>query len=163
MFENKEQLIQFIFSYLVPNAMLIFPHKLTVTGKDPVLLQIFNGHITSCKNVQTTQEEAENITTHHLVESAPAKAITAADDTDNFVLLLHFTFTSNIKSQVYMQPTDKESLAHVIESWHIATAYQSHIKIMPNVLAAFGLSGCDTVCSYFGIGKKTVLPMKDWN
>ena len=89
------------------------------------------------------------------------KAITAADDTDNFVLLLHFMFTGNIKSQVYMQPTDKESLAHVIESWHIATAYQSHIKIMPNVLAAFGLSGCDTVCLYFGIGKKTVLPMKD--
>ena len=28
---------------------------------------------------------------------------------------------------------------------------------MPNILAEHGLSGCDTVCSYFDIGKKTVI------
>ena len=29
--------------------------------------------------------------------------------------------------------------------------------IIPNLLAAHALSGCDTVGSYFGIGKKTVI------
>ena len=28
---------------------------------------------------------------------------------------------------------------------------------MPNILAAHGISGCHTVCSYFGTGKKTVI------
>ena len=51
-----------------------------------------------------------------------------------------------------MQPTDKESSAQVI---NIAVTYESHIKIMPNILAAHGLSGCDTISSYFGIGQKT--------
>ena len=80
--------------------MLIFPHKLNVTGKDPVQLQIFNGHISCCKNLQTSQEEADTIISHDLV--AATKAIIVANDTKIFVLLLHFTFTGDVKSQVYM-------------------------------------------------------------
>ena len=38
-----------------------------------------------------------------------------------------------------------------------AITYQRHIKIKPSILVAHGLSGCDTICSYFGIGKKTVI------
>ena len=53
-----------------------------------------------------------------------------------------------------MQPTDKESSVHVID---IAANYQSHIKIMPNILETHGLSGFDAVCSYFGIGKKSTI------
>ena len=131
--------------------MLIFPQKLTVTGKDPVSLQTFNGHISWCDNLRTTQEGADTIIIYHLGASRPTKTIIAADGTDIFVLLLHFTFTGEIKSQVHLQPTDKESSVHVTG---IAATYQTHIKIMPNILAAHGLSGCDTVCSYFGIGKK---------
>ena len=51
--ENKKQLNQLIFNDLVANIKLIFTHKLTVTGKDPVLLQIFKGHISRCENLQT--------------------------------------------------------------------------------------------------------------
>ena len=61
-------------------------------------------------------------------------------------------FTGDIKSRVYIQPTDKDSSAHVID---LAATYQGHIKIMPNfVVAAHVLSGCDTVCSYFVIERK---------
>ena len=86
--------------------------------------------------------------------SAPVKAIVIADDTDVFVLLLYFTYTGDIQSEVYMQPTDKDSSARVTD---ISATYQSHTSIIPNLLAAHGLSGCDTVCAYFGIGKKTVI------
>ena len=82
---------------------------MTATRKDPVLLQIFNGHVSRCENARTTQEEGDTIIIHHLVMSAPTETIIVADDTNIFVLLLHFTFTGDIKSQVYMQPTDKES------------------------------------------------------
>ena len=88
---------------------------------------------------------------YHLGASSPTKTSSAADDTNIFVLLLHFTFTGDIKSQVHLQPTDKESSVHVIG---IAATYQSHIETMLNILAAHGLSGYDTVYSYFGIGKK---------
>ena len=69
MSENKEQLIQLVFKDLVANAMLIFLHKLTVTGKTAVSLQIFNGHISCCENVGTTQEEADTIIIHHVIAS----------------------------------------------------------------------------------------------
>ena len=152
--ENKEQLIQLIVDDLIANARYMFPNRLIVTGKDPVPLQIWNGDVTGCDHLQTTQEEADTIVIHQLVASAPRKAIVVADDTDIFVLLLHFIFTGDIKSQVYMQPTNKESSAHIID---IDATYQSHSKIMPNILVAHGISGCDTVGSYFGIGKKTVI------
>ena len=38
--ENKEQLIQLIFNDMLASAMLLFPHKLSVTGIDPVPIQI---------------------------------------------------------------------------------------------------------------------------
>ena len=107
-----------------------------------------------CEYLQTAQEEAETIIIHHSVAPAATKAIIVADDSDVFVLLLHFAFTGDIKSQVYMQPTDKESSAHIIG---IATTYQNHIKSISNIFLAHGLSECDAVCSYFGIGKKTVI------
>ena len=59
-----------------------------------------------------------------------------------------------------MQPTDKESSAHVAD---IAASYQGHTKITQNILAGHGLSGCDTVCSNFGIGKKTVVNVLNKN
>ena len=136
--ENKEQLIHFIFIILVANAMLIIQRKLIVTEKDPASLQIFNGHISHCGNSWKTQKEADTIIIHHLVASALTKVIVVVDETNMFVLLLHFTFIGDIKSQIHMQPTDKESSAHVID---IAATYQSHIKVMPNNLAAHDVSG----------------------
>ena len=133
--------------------MLLFPHKLTETERDPASLEIFNGLIFCCKNLQKTHEEAGTVIIHHSA-STPMKAITVADDTNIFVLLKHFTFTADIKSQESMQSTDKESLTHVT---NIAATYQGHIKIMPNIFAAHGLPGCNKVCSYFGNGKKTVI------
>ena len=52
--EIKKQVIQLIFNDLGANIMLILPHKLTVTGKDPAPLQIFDGHISHYENLRTT-------------------------------------------------------------------------------------------------------------
>ena len=73
--ENKKQFVQLIFNDQVANAVFIFLHKLTVTGEDPVPLQILNGHISRCESLRTTQEEADTIIIHHLVASAPTKQL----------------------------------------------------------------------------------------
>ena len=69
-------------------------------------------------------------------------------------MLVHCTFTGDMKTQIYMKPNDKELLAQVID---IAAIYQGHITILPNIFGEHGLSGCDTVCSHFDIGKKTII------
>ena len=51
-----------------------------------------------------------------------------------------------------MEPTSIES--QVIE---INATVQRHADIIPNLLAAHAISGCDTVASVFGIGKPTVI------
>ena len=103
------------------------------------------------RKVPTTQEEAGTIIVHPLIASTPTKAIIVANDTNIFVLLLHFTFTGDIKLQVYMQPAEKESSAHVID---IAVTYQGYFKIKPNIIAVHRLSGWDTVCLLFCLKRK---------
>ena len=85
------------------------------------------------------------------------KAVVISDDTDVFVLLLHFISTGDIKAKVLMQPTS----ANADKVIGIAATYHKHISIMPNILPAHALPRCDTVGSYFGIGKPTIIePLK---
>ena len=104
-----------------PDILCEWPH----TGKHPVQVEIFDGNVSDCEHLRTTHEEANTIVIQQLVVFAPKNAIGVADDTDIFVLLLHFNFTGDIQSE-----------------------------IMPNLLAAQGLSGCDTAGPYCTKGKK---------
>ena len=103
---------------------------------------------------RTTHEEADTILIHQVAVTNLQKSVVISDDTDVFVLLLHFSFTGDIKGQVYMQPTSNESSINVID---INATYEKHKTIARNVLAAHALSGCDTVGTTFGIGKVTVV------
>ena len=67
------------------------------------------------------------------------------DDTDVFVLLLHYHHMSNLKNVVLMESPIK------------GKTVLKHSEIVERILPAHALSGCDTVASYFGIGKATVL------
>ena len=68
--------------------------------------------------------------------------IVISDDTDVFVLLVHFTMT--------MEATAKERKSIGIQ----ATAHL-HKDIVGQLSTALGLSGCDTVAQLWGIGEKT--------
>ena len=75
-----------------------------------------------------------------------------ADDTDVFVLLCHFIFSGQISGQVKMiSPVKGRAVIDMNKT------VQSNIEIMPDLLAAHGITGCDTVAIYFGIGKGIVL------
>ena len=84
----------------------------------------------------------------------PKKALVVADDTDVFALLLHFCCKEDIPastSVLMVSPIHGRSMIDIN-----ATVNQ-HRDIIPNLLAAHGLTGCDTVAPYFGIGKSVAL------
>ena len=79
--------------------------------------------------------------------------VVIADDTDVFVLLVHFKHASSLgDGPIYMEsPLQQRG---VID---IDATVEKNRSIIPGLLAAHALSGCDTVASYYGIGKGKVL------
>ena len=127
-------------------------NKLVVTESDPIPFEVDSGTVALRPDLRTTQEEADTILIHQVSLMGPGKAVVVADDTDVFVLLLHFVFTGDIKAAVIMESTSIDN--NVID---INATAQKHSDIIPNLLAAHVISGCDTVASTFGIGKPTVV------
>lgn len=74
-------------------------------------------------------------------------ALVIADDTDLFVLLLHFCYQSDIDVSVFMTPPvlGRSLLA-------INASVEKHQAVTPRLLAAHGPTSFETVASYFGIG-----------
>ena len=79
--------------------------------------------------------------------------VVIADDTNVFVLLLHFKNLGSLGSG----PIFMESPLRQRGSIDIDGTLQEHHTIIPSLLAAHALSGCDTVASYYGVGKGKVL------
>ena len=151
--ESKVQLIQLIVQDLVRNPETFHSkHKLIVTEQDPVPLEIYNSYVSPRPDLRSTQEEADTILVHQVSLLGPVKAIVIADDTDVFVLLLHFIWSSDVKAHVIMQPTPYD--ANVTD---INATLTKNVDIAPNLLAAHAISGCDTIYTTLGIGKPTVL------
>ena len=76
--------------------------------------------------------------------------LVVADDTDIFVLLLHFCCQGDI-------PASTSVLIRGRAVIDINATVDLHRDIIPDPLAAHGLTGCDTVAIYFGIGKAEAL------
>ena len=69
-----------------------------------------------------------------------------------FELLLHYHHMANLKNVVLMESPIKGRT--VVD---IGKTVQKHSEIVEGILPVHALSGSDTVASYFGIGKATVL------
>jgi hypothetical protein len=86
------------------------------------------------------------------VHTQAQEVLVVADDTDVFVLLCHFVHYGKITGNVKMTSPVKDRT--VI---NINVTVEKHSSTMPNLLAAHGLTGCDTVAMCYGIGKTTAL------
>ena len=124
-----------------------------ITGKDPIPFEISNGVIKNRPDLMTTLEEADTILIHQVSVIGRGKAVVICDDTAVFDLLLNFVSTGDIKAHVLMQSTSLESN----NVTNINATFEKHEAIVPNILAAHALSGCDTVGTYFGIGHFSLL------
>ena len=155
--QNKMQLIELICKDIMTHShLLIFTtKKLVITGADPVPVEINPGSIIIHRqDMKTMQEEADTMIVQQVTDVKPKKALVVADNTDVFVKLLHFCCKEDIPALVsvlMVSPIDGRSTIDIN-----ATVNQ-HRDIIPNLLAAHGLTGCDTVAPYFGIGKSVAL------
>ena len=144
---NKAQLIDLICEDFEINPDGL-DNTLYITGKAMVPSMIHNGNASRCINMATTQEEADTIIIQQLARLRYGTALVVADDTDIFLLLLNFVNDKSITCKVFMS-----AAAHGKAIIDIAASVVKHKAIIPNLLAAHALTGCDTVAATFGIGK----------
>ena len=103
----------------------------------------------------STHEEADVILPQQLINATSQGAKNVAlvcDDTDVFVLLLYFYLQKQLSCFCFMEATST-----VRATIDIAATVQRHSAIIPQLLAAHALSGCDTVAKLSALGKSTVV------
>ena len=71
-----------------------------------------------------------------------------SDNTDVFVLLVHYHSDKKLTSTLLMEPTSQGR-----SSANIGSTIAKHRSFAPQLLSAHALSGCDTVASYIALGK----------
>ena len=150
--ENKCALVELVCEDLLKYKDDFLLHRLVITGSQSVPVELYKGLIIQRQDLKTTQEEGDTIILHHLSVVEPQSAVIIADDTDIFVLLCHFLQLKNIKSQVYMvSPIRNRSVIDINKT------VSQNDKVVDNLLAMHGLTGCDTVAPHFGIGKSVAI------
>ena len=132
-------------------------HKLVVTGRDPIPVEISHGMTIRREDLRNAHEEADVNIIHQMlsiVESSTNDINTSAisDDTDMFVLLVHFYHDKELTCHVSMEATSKER-----KTIDIQATVRLHKDIAGQLLAARALSLYDTVAQLWGIGKTRVV------
>ncbi|KAK3106543.1 hypothetical protein FSP39_022295 [Pinctada imbricata] len=154
--ENKVQLIDIICNQTIQYASDESKnHTLLITGSHEAPTEVTKGVQIQRTDLRTNHEEADVIIPNQLMYavSCGCKDITViCDDTDVFVLLLHFYDLKQLDCELHMEGTTAERT--IID---IAATAKTHSAIIPQLLAAHALSGCDTVARYNGIGKVKVV------
>ena len=158
--KNKMQLIEIICRELPQRAAQLseidaaFNNSLIITGAHDVPEETKMGIRIMRQDMITTHEEADVIMTSQAIGVALANipVTVVSDDTDVFLLLLHFTHSNNIDTPVFMEATSGDRT--VVD---IIKTKVKHTSLCSRLLAAHALTGCDTVSKMYGIGKITAL------
>ena len=120
-------------------------------------VQIENGQISPRNDLHNVIEEADVIMVHQMLQVAQAGAShinVVSDDTDIFILLLHHYDKHKLKANVTMESTSPGRSVIDIKGTIISTVQSCQNKsIISQLLAAHGLSGCDTTSSLHRIAK----------
>lgn len=155
--DNKKQLMAIICQSIISDVQFhayTAANKLVITGDD-VPTEIYRGVVIARNDIATSHEEADNIIAQQAIMCAkehPGTTMVVADDTDVFALLLYHYLNEDLSCPMIMSsPIQQRSQID------IKATVQEHQDIIPCLLGAHALSGCDTVPTYFGIGKGTVV------
>ena len=95
------------------NTVFQSENKLIITGLDicDVPFQVFMNTVSNVDDLRSTQEEADVIIIHqllHAIKNFESPITVICDDTDVFLLLLHFYKIKGLKNNVYIEETSKE-------------------------------------------------------
>ena len=154
---NKVQLIKLVCDYFTQKKHLLPRNgkSLVITGPDLIPIQISAAAEVERIDLRTTHEEADVIIVQQVVHLACSRITSIrviADDTDVFVLLLHFYMANQLTIDLVMVGTSPGKKVVDIK----ATA-EKHGHTIDDILPVHVLSGCDTVAALWGVGKGTVL------
>ena len=128
-------------------------HTLLITGEDDPV-EITRGRVIPRPGIFTSHEETDNIIIQQImaVEQGAECLCVMADDTNVYILLLQYYNQKELNILMFM-----ESSVHGRQTTDIRATAKEHANILLNLLAAHGLSGCDTVAPCYGIGKIKIL------
>ena len=153
---NKKQLINMIRDALTETQVLENdPNTFMVTTSDQVPETIQKGKLEKHNELWNSFEEADIIIIRQLcfiIGEGEDCVEVVSDDTDVFVLLLHFYHEETFTANILMEATSEE---RTVVS--IGETVKLHESIVPYVLAVHAISGCDFVSSFFNLGKKSML------
>ncbi len=97
---NKVQLIRLLLHDLVTNP-IVSQNKMLETGLEPTPFEYTEGQIIQRPDLYNTQEEADTILVCQVNSEQNGKtAVVVADDTDVFLLLVHFVHAKSISCKV---------------------------------------------------------------
>ncbi|KAJ8409789.1 hypothetical protein AAFF_G00218480 [Aldrovandia affinis] len=156
--ENKKQLNLLLCEELTQDRLFHLrstnKHKLVVTGEDPCPIEIKMEERRTRYDLENQQEEADTIIVQQVLGCAgEAHQISVvSDDTDVFILLLHHYHQAGLDVPLIMESPCKGRAIVDIKS-----TLAKHSQIVKNLLPAHAISGCDTVASYYGLGKGSVI------
>ena len=152
---NKTQLISLITQYLVDHLLDNNNNELVITSEHPVPVGIRNGQIIQRNDLHNTHEETDVIIVNQLVDLAlrgTSNICVVCDDTDVFILLIHFYCKEKLNCGVTMEsPIAGRCITDIKAT---ANKHRNITDYLPGVHA---LSGCDTTSYHYGIGKATAL------
>ena len=151
---NKVQLIDLMCEDTAFHKDYVSQHKLVLTGSGHVQLEINRGVIIKCHDMKTTQEETRY---HDCSTSGRGEGNESAcgcrrhwySCSSASLLLPRWYSSFNLCS-------DGITIrGHAVID--INATVDLHRDIIPDLLAAHGLTGCDTVATYLGIWKAAAL------
>ena len=127
-------------------------HKLVITGQDktPVEINARGVIIIHWNDIATTPEEADIVIVQQaiwVVVKEP-RSVTVSVLVDYTGVYLE----QGLETPILMEYPIKEKTVT-----DITATIKQHQDIIPVILATHSLTGCDTVCTFFGIGKWPIL------
>ena len=113
---NKIQLVDVIVETLLAQKQQLSStnHKLMVTWRDPVPVEISHGMIIRREDLRNAHEEADVIIIHQMLSIVVESSMNdininaISDDTDVFVLLVQFYHNRQLTCHVTMEATSKD-------------------------------------------------------
>ena len=88
--KSKMQLIDLIVADLTVHKTDFQTHTLVVVGSDPIPVEILKGSVCKCHELTTTHEEDDTINIKQVARVKAGTILVVGDDTDIYILLLHF-------------------------------------------------------------------------
>ena len=153
----KVQIIKHVTEGLLQRAVAgCYANSLVIAGLSETPTEVSHGVAVQRQDLRTLHEEANLMMVRQaykaVLDYGADSVYVLCDDTDLLVLLCYFFWKLHLSCKVYMQGTSSERIIYDIKE-----TVEANKEIMPSIVSAHALSGCDSVAPYHGVGKLSII------